>query len=325
MPGIKAGERDRIPLVSVAMTAYNSAGWIARAIDSVLQQKTDFAVEVVVGDDCSSDGTVAIVRAYCARSPGQVRLLPRSRNLGMQRNYYETFEQCRGKYIAWLDADDVWTDPQKIALQVRLLEKDPTVSICSHFVRHVEPTGKVAVGRYPNRRAGRYTMRDIIVENFVPSPSIMFRNGLQRELPEWFFELSGVADWPLLLLGARNGDIVLLDRIMADYNITPGSAYSSKNFLAQHAIDAEVRERMQSLLPARWHRAVKAGMGRHYESLSYQYRMNGDFSAARQAAAKAFRAPALRDNVVSKIRTLAAALFLEATSRWRHRGVGASR
>ena len=59
MPEIVAQGRDQTPLVSVAMTAYSSAGWIARAIESALRQETDFAVEIVVGDDCSSDGTAA--------------------------------------------------------------------------------------------------------------------------------------------------------------------------------------------------------------------------------------------------------------------------
>ncbi len=323
MPGTLPQETPSPPLVSIAMTAFNSEAWIARAIESALRQQTDFPFEIVIGDDCSSDHTVSIAEDYAERFPGQVRLLQRSRNLGMQRNYYETFEQCRGRYLAWLDADDAWTDPRKLALQVEVLESDPSVSVCSHFVRHVETSGHVAVARYPNRRAGRYTLRDLVVENFVPSLSIMFRNGLHRELPPWYFELSGVADWPMLLLAARSGDIVLLDRIMADYSITPGSAYNGKNFLAQYGIDQEVRERMPSLLPEEWHRDVKAGMGKHYESLAYQLRLHGDLKAARQTALKAFLAPAVRDNLTSKTRTLLVALLMEIASRWRRSGPSA--
>src|ERR1700733_3758112 len=88
------------PLVSVATTAFNSEKWLARALDSVFLQQTTFPIEIVVGDDCSTDGTLALARSYQEWNPQLIRVLERSRNLGMQRNYYETFDTCRGKYIA---------------------------------------------------------------------------------------------------------------------------------------------------------------------------------------------------------------------------------
>ena len=121
------------PLVSVAMTAFNSEKWIARALDSALLQSTNFPFEIVIGDDFSKDETLSIARSYQEQNPGVVRVLSRSENLGMQRNFYDTFEQCRGKYIAWLDADDYWTYPEKLAIQAHLLESDPSVNVCGQF------------------------------------------------------------------------------------------------------------------------------------------------------------------------------------------------
>src|SRR5437764_14495624 len=94
-PAITLNE-SRAPVVSVAITAYNSAKWLPRALDGVLNQRTDFPIEIVIGDDCSSDETVNIARSYRARHPNLFKILERPKNVGIQRNYYETFERFNG-------------------------------------------------------------------------------------------------------------------------------------------------------------------------------------------------------------------------------------
>lgn len=305
------------PLVSVSITSFNSEKWLPKALESVFLQKANFPIEVVIGDDCSADGTVAVARSYQERNPQLIRVLERSKNVGMQRNYYETFEQCRGKYVAWLDADDYWTDPEKLIAQVQVMESDPSVSVCSHFVRWVTPDGELRREKYPSLSPGRYGLADIVHHNFVPSPSIMFRNGIHRELPEWFFDLTGMADWPLLVLAGGSGDIVLLDRVMADYTLAPGSSMTSKGSLYWYAMDVEFYEHMESILPRECHRFARAGKGKRYESISYLLGKQGNFAASREAALKAFRSPALLDNLGSKTRTLLAAVVRETESKLR--------
>lgn len=305
------------PLVSVAMTAYNSEAWLSRALDSVLRQQTPFAIEIVIGDDCSKDKTVAVARSYAERHPDVIRVLERAKNLGMQRNFYDTFENCRGKYIAWLDADDYWTDPEKLAIQVQLLESDPTVGACGHFVRQVTAKGDVLHRKRPAVDAGRHGLERIIRSNFVPSPTIVFRNGVHRNLPAWFFDLTGLADWPILFMSGLAGDIVLVDRVMADYVLTPGSAYMSKNPLYQELIDLEFCERMESLLAPKWHPSVRAAMGKRYAGIAYLYLKQRNFPAGREAADKAFHLPNLFDNFFSKIKIVVLATVCETL--WRTR------
>jgi glycosyltransferase involved in cell wall biosynthesis len=300
--------------VSVTVTAFNSERWIARALDSALSQKTSFPFEIIVGDDCSTDGTVAIARSYQQRYPEIIRVLERSAKLGMQRNYYETFEACRGKYVAWLDADDYWTDPHKLQLQVELLESDPSVSVCSHIVRHVDQNG---VPQRENQRAlpaGRYGVKDIVSENFVPSPSIVFRNGLHRSLPGSFFELPGLVDWPMLVVAGLSGDIIVLDRVMANYSITPGSAYMSKGPLYQDQVDLIFCEHMQQFLPANLHGAVRRAKARKYQTIAYVLRQQGDFRGSRNAALKAVMSGGQTGR---NVKTLAISLILEAYARLR--------
>ena len=80
-------ETGATPLVSVAITAFNSERWLSKTLDSALRQRTDFPIEIVVADDCSQDSTVAIARSYQARHPNGIRVLERSENLGIQRNH----------------------------------------------------------------------------------------------------------------------------------------------------------------------------------------------------------------------------------------------
>ncbi|MGI4757710.1 MAG: glycosyltransferase family 2 protein [Janthinobacterium lividum] len=295
---------EKLPLVSVSMTSYNSAAWIARAVESVLQQQASFPFELVIGDDCSSDNTPDLIRSLQQKHPDIIRVVHRTGKLGMQRNYYDTFQHCRGKYIAWLDADDYWTDAEKLSVQVAVLEADSTVSACGHIVRQVSPGGEVIRDRCPTMPAGRYRLEDMIAKNFIPSPSILFRNGIHRALPDSFFQLSGLVDWPILLQSALAGDIVLLDRVMADYVLTPGSAYQGKGPLYQDAIDLEFYAEMEQTLPEQWQRCIRAAEGKRYEAIAYHLAKLGNVPQAREAAWQAFRLPYFSDNAFSKCKVL---------------------
>ena len=102
------------PLISVCMTTYNHAPYLRQAVESVLSQQTSFDFELVLGEDCSTDLTAEICREYAAKYPGRVRLVTGDRNVGWRANYRRTFDACRGKYVAYCDGDDWWTDPCKL-------------------------------------------------------------------------------------------------------------------------------------------------------------------------------------------------------------------
>jgi glycosyltransferase involved in cell wall biosynthesis len=307
------------PVVSVAITAFNSANWLPRALDSVLAQRTNFPIEIVVGDDCSQDTTVEVARSYRERHPNVVTVLERNKNVGIQRNYYETFEACRGKFIAWLDADDYWTDPEKLAIQVETMESDPSISLCGHYIRVVSSGGEVKQNRSPSIAAGRYGLVEMLRHCFIPSLSAMFRNGIHRQLPAWYFDLAPVTEWPIWVLAGLSGDIVLVDRVMADYMHTPGSAAWSKGSLFRGKTEAKFYEQIESILPSKWHKLVRAEKGKRYEEVAYFLRKQGDFIASREAGLKAFRSPDLFDNIDSKTKTLLASLVRETEWRLRRR------
>lgn len=215
--------------VSVAMITYNHERFIAQAIEGVLMQQTDFAVELVIGEDCSTDGTRAIVRRYGERYPERIRLLLPERNLGAHANAVATSNVCRGKYIALCEGDDYWTDLFKLQKQVDFLEAHPECAICFHNVTVV----------YADQRHGSHyfcppdqkeisTLEDLLVSNFIPTCSVIYRRGLFGEIPSWFNELA-ITDWPLHVLNAQYGHIGYIDEVMAAFRLHAGGVWSWKD------------------------------------------------------------------------------------------------
>jgi glycosyltransferase involved in cell wall biosynthesis len=307
-----------VPLVSVSITAYNLEKLLPRAIDSVLKQQTNLPFEIVICDDCSKDSTLSIALSYQERHPNLIRVLEQSTNAGIQRNTYDTLEQCRGKYIAWLDADDYWTDPDKLNIQVAALESDPSLNICAHLVRWVTADGEIAREIYPSVPPGRYGLAEILRHNFLPTPSVMFRNGTHRQLPSWYFEIKSLSDWPIWILSALSGDIILLDRVMADYMLTPGSSFMSKGDLYWYKADAELYALVEGILPPKYKKLARSEAGKRYEAIAYSLQKQGDFSTSREAALKAFHLPSLADNFSSKTKALLAAFLRE--TEWKLKG-----
>lgn len=115
---------DIIPLVSVAIIAYNLEDFIGEALESVLSQKCNFSYEIVVGEDCSTDKTREILLTYQKKHPKVIRVLEHPKNLGLTPNSIATQNACKGKYIAMLDGDDYWTDPNKLQIQIDFLENN---------------------------------------------------------------------------------------------------------------------------------------------------------------------------------------------------------
>lgn len=121
----------RNPLVSVCLCTYNQENTIRQAIDGVLNQKTDFEYELIIGDDASTDRTREICFEYQRHHPEKVRVLWSEENqYAVGGNGIRTFGACRGKYIAYCEGDDYWTNLDKLQLQVDIFRRYPDLGIC---------------------------------------------------------------------------------------------------------------------------------------------------------------------------------------------------
>lgn len=244
------------PTVSVLCITYNHETYIAQAIESVLAQQTDFAVEMVIGEDCSLDGTRAIAKKYEQLYPGRVRVLTPAGNLGIMPNWMETLATCTGEFIAVLDGDDYWTDPSKLQRQVDAMRANADCAFCFHDAEifyDSDPTRPVIffsqrvaahVLPHPSDQAAplRFTQLDLARVGWIaPTASLLFRAiSLPQPLPAWF---AGVysGDYTLHLLSTRWGPALYLPRVMARYR-QHGQSVSSTTVQSVYQFERRIYE-----------------------------------------------------------------------------------
>lgn len=142
-----AGKLCQHPLVSIHMTTYNHEGFIRQAIEGAVMQETDFEYEVIVGEDCSQDRTRDICFEYQQRFPNKIRVLWSETNLhSINGNGRRCRARARGKYIAFCEGDDYWTDPKKLQKQVEYMEAHPGCAGCFHNRVKCDAAGRIMEG-----------------------------------------------------------------------------------------------------------------------------------------------------------------------------------
>ena len=221
-----------MPIVSVCMTTYNHERYIAQAIDSVLSQQVNFAVEIVIGEDCSTDSTLAICRDYEAKYPDKVRVVASENNIGMHANYRRTIEACRGKYIAMLDGDDWFSDVNKLQIQVDKLEHTGADMCYTRSERRGED-GTSAT--YP-QGAMHTTFEDMLRLNTAENcTTVALRDKILKYYAEVDPQSKGwkTDDLPMWLWFAAKQKIVAIDCITAVHRMLTTSVSHSEQWEKQ--------------------------------------------------------------------------------------------
>jgi len=264
--------------VSVCIITYNHERFVRQAIESVLMQEADFEYELVIGEDCSTDGTREIVVEYARQYPSRIRLLLPEHNQGMIPNFVATLTACRGQYVALLEGDDYWTDPHKLQTQVDFLEARPECAICFHIASNYEN----GVHTQPRALYWRKvsTIEDLLRRNYIQTSSVMFRNGLISEFPDWYFRMS-LGDWPLFLLLAEHGKIGFLDGVMGAYRVHPAGVWSSRNNVDRLLVMVDSYRQLTEYFGERYSEAINRGLSREHVLLSSIYADLGDEANAK--------------------------------------------
>ena len=215
--------------VSVIVTAYNHAAYIRRCLAGVLAQRGLFKLQVVIGDDCSTDGTPEIVESYRARDPERITVRPRAKNLGMLRNMQDCIGACTGRYIAFCEADDYWLSDRKIAMQLRMLRNDRALDMCFNWVLlHYPATGSYV----PHDEQGRYPTGTISFPVLANAPltanfsCCVYRAEALRRVPEAYYENAAAADWLMNLYVADKGRIAFLRELLSVYTVQEKGQWS---------------------------------------------------------------------------------------------------
>ena len=223
------------PLLSICIISYNQVDYISQAIESAINQQMNFNSEIIIADDCSTDGTREIVMNYAVRYPGWIRVLERNQNLGPANNFIDLIYAAQGKYIAYLEGDDYWTQNNKLQQQVDFLEQHADFAIC--FTDALETFSENLDDELNYRSAGsgqqtETTANELIFRNYIQTCTVVFKNKLFGKFPDWYAALK-MGDWPLHLLNAAHGKIKYLDMVTAVHRNHSSGVWSSQKILSR--------------------------------------------------------------------------------------------
>jgi glycosyltransferase involved in cell wall biosynthesis len=172
---------EKKPKVSVCVVTYNQEKYIRQCLQSIVDQKTDFPFEVIVSDDCSTDGTRAIVRDFADTYPELIKPFFHEENMGAYKNYPFVHEQALGEYNAHIDGDDYWL-PNKVALQVQFMENNTDcVAVYSNAL--VVSEEDVTIGRFTSNVKEIFDGNYLIeCGNFLCNSSMMYKASLRDKI-----------------------------------------------------------------------------------------------------------------------------------------------
>lgn len=218
-----------VPLLSIVCPTYNQAGFIAQTLESFLAQKTNFPIEILINDDASTDGTTQIVEQYAARYPQMIRAFYHEVNQYSQGNLCTPglFTEARGKYIAFCEGDDYWTDPRKLQIQVDFLESHPDYVLTYHDAMSFDSEGERGIQLQGNLRADATSVQ-LQRARPISTLTTCFRNVFHELPPElWLAPLNDLCWWSLL--GAHGHGKFLGEIKPAMYRLHPGGVFSMRS------------------------------------------------------------------------------------------------
>jgi len=219
--------------VSVAVPFYNQERYIMETLSSVLNQKTNFNFEIVIGEDCSIDNSRSILAEFKRKYPERLNIIYNEKNLGSVLNEKNILDHCKGKYIALLDGDDLFLDENKLQIQHDFLEENPQYGLVHSDARLLfeDKQHKTTVVE----SADDYYHRDIkvgdvfeylLLGNYITACTIFFRRQLHEEhndFDTWnklgFF----MVDTPMLLEFSKFTKIGYIKKSLATYRILTDS------------------------------------------------------------------------------------------------------
>lgn len=208
------------PLVSVCCITYNHALYIKQCLEGFLMQKTNFSFEIIINDDCSTDGTTKILKEYAERYSDVIKPIFHEENQyskgvrGILVNF--VFPKVQGKYVAICEGDDYWTDPYKLQKQVDFLENHLDYSMCFHNASILNETNEPHFPFIPVKTAD-YTANEIYENWIVPTASIVFRKKVLESLSVEKELFSG--DINLILTCASLGRVHAFKERMSVYRV----------------------------------------------------------------------------------------------------------
>jgi glycosyltransferase involved in cell wall biosynthesis len=276
-------------LATVLVVTYNHARYIADAIDSVLMQKTDFPFEILISEDCSTDGTREIVQQYAASHPNRLTAIYSDRNVRSNEVVARGLRIARGRYIALLDGDDLWTSDSKLQNQAEYLEAHPEASAIFNNALVAEND------RFTSRRWTRSDFCPIVTQEVIwqgnpfATCSGMMRSECIRDVPSWYADFFPITDWPLYMLCAKTGNLAFIDQIVGIYRLHAGGLVSALPSQSRLDIIERYYRHMIAVLTPPDAVNARGGCSRYFFDWAKQYLEGGDIPLAKSCFFRCLR------------------------------------
>ena len=250
--------------ISVGVITYNQEATIRQTLDSILAQKGYFDLELVIGEDCSPDGTYAVCADYAKRYPDIVKLLPNTKNLGIMANFARVMKACTGDYVGICAGDDYWCDEQKLQKQLEYFKSHKDIGVVTtsgykllvqsnrlipHSVIPVHPYNDGDVKKFyysPEYRGGLFAMPLTMLIRRELLRFVDFDEFVRRGFP--------VEDLPMQAVLAQHTKWGHVDESCVVYRVYKESAtyisFDHPRYLAVVKGMAEIRRYLNELFPA---------------------------------------------------------------------------
>jgi glycosyltransferase involved in cell wall biosynthesis len=216
--------------VSVFITSYNQKDLLREAIESVLAQ-TRLPDEIVIADDCSSDGSQALIRSYERDHPDLIQPVFQDRNVGIPRNRNAAYRAVSHDLVTYLDGDDRFL-PNKIEVDLDTLRSNPDADIACANVRYMDTDG-VQMGTWsePGDQVPTGDVAEEVIARDFPKRTI-FRNEMVRRSEVervGFFDtqLPLYEDWELRIRLTQSCRLAYSPEHTVEYRKDPDSISSS--------------------------------------------------------------------------------------------------
>lgn len=271
-------------VVSILCITYNQKEYLKSALDGCVHQETDFAFEIIVHDDASTDGTTEIIKEYAEKYPALIRPLYEEENQYSKGNSIAKimFPEIRGRYVAFCEGDDYWCDAHKLQKQVNVMREHSSVVACVHNAWVLDClTGKKT--KFSIKESdGVLSAEDIIQwgNRGYATASLLIKR-------EYFFiptefQMTHVGDYPRAVYMALQGEIYYLKDCMSVYRFNASGSWTVKmtnDFLTYRRLIQDMNRMLQyadDYSNGKYHEVIAEKIHMNCYNLSYKEILNGN-------------------------------------------------
>ncbi|MBR1785713.1 MAG: glycosyltransferase [Paludibacteraceae bacterium] len=248
--------------IDIILITYNQSQYVQQALDGIMIQKFQdkVSIRIIVADDCSTDGTIDIIKSYESIIPYSFIYLPGEKNMGHVKNYKRAFDASSADYIAIIEGDDWWCSPNHLQSRLDYMQEHLECALCSMFPYFYDETErKFEVWNLSDNVTSptwQITIDEEIAENkIVNLSSCMFRSKFIHQLPNKLFEINTILDWPMYICLAELGLLCILEGSTSVYRVLDNGIWSGNKCSEQDELSLEMLSTAEKILEGRHKKA----------------------------------------------------------------------